>query len=94
MKQPPSDRPNESTTAKSQVTRPRAVGVILLLSGVAHVLAPSTLLNLAERGYRSVLRVEFDPLPEAVNRVRLLGFGLIAAGAHLLYHDGIRTETE
>ena len=87
----PSSTHDESadTAADSWVTVPRLVGAGLLLSGLAHLLAPTTLLQLAQRGYSLVLNVEFDPLPGASNRVRAIGLGLIAAGAHLLYYDGI-----
>jgi uncharacterized protein YjeT (DUF2065 family) len=66
----------------------------LVVTGFIHLVAPESLLRIAGRSYRSLLKVEFDPLPGAANRVRLVGVGLIAAGAHLLYYGGIRPSSE
>lgn len=93
MKQPPSSTRDEQDTAP-EPTWPRLAGIALILAGVAHLAAPTALLDLAGKAYDTVFKVEFDPLPEAPNRVRLLGVGLIAAGAHLLYYGGIRPTTE
>lgn len=90
MKQPPSSQREESSTEEADTTRPRLVGALLVLAGVVHLVVPSTLLELVEWGYETVFRVEFDPLPGASARVRAVGLGLIAAGAHLLYYGGIR----
>lgn len=69
---------------------PRPTGLLLLVAGLAHLLAPGILLAIASRGYRQFLRVEFEPGLGAPRRVRLVGIGMIAAGGHLLYHGGIR----
>ncbi|MXR52400.1 hypothetical protein GRX03_12395 [Halovenus sp. WSH3] len=73
---------------------PRITGVLLILAGVAHLAVPTRLLDIAARVYHAVLKVEFDPLPEASNRVQVLGVGLIAAGAHLLYYGGLLPSSE
>lgn len=88
MKRPPSETQQNPST-DSDVTGPRLVGLLLVVTGVAHLLAPTILLQVASRSYRTVLNVEFDPLPGASRRVRAIGVGLVAAGAHLLYYDGI-----
>lgn len=93
MKQPPSGTREESRTTL-QPTAPRIVGALLVVAGVVHLLAPTVLLKLARRGYRTVLNVEFEPLPGATNRVRALGAGFVATGAHLLYYGGILPSDE
>ena len=91
MKQPPSETRDDSPTtdSASDSTQPRIVGALLVVTGLVHLVAPTTLLGLAERSYRSILSVDFEPRPGAAIRVRALGFGLIAAGAHLLYYGGL-----
>jgi len=69
---------------------PRLAGLAMLLAGVAHLLVPGLLLWTAKVGYGIALDVEFDPGDASRRRVRLLGLAMVAAGAHLLYHGGIR----
>lgn len=69
---------------------PRPLGALLVVVGLAHLLAPGLLLWTASLGYRWVLAVEFDPRQGATRRVRLAGLGMVAAGGHLLYYGGIR----
>lgn len=88
MKQPPSETREESSS-ETDSTRPRLVGALLVLSGLAHLLVPTFLLNLASRSYSTVLNVDFDPDSGASTRVRAVGVGLVAAGAHLLYYGGV-----
>ncbi|WP_121820952.1 hypothetical protein [Halostella salina] len=70
--------------------RPRLAGLALVLVGVAHLLVPGLLLWTAEVGYGVALDVEFDPGDASRRRIRLLGLGMVGAGAHLIYHGGIR----
>jgi hypothetical protein len=69
---------------------PRPLGAILIIAGIVHLVAPRVLLRLASRGYNLVLDVELAPREGASGRVRALGFLMVAAGAHLLYHGGLR----
>jgi len=69
---------------------PQPLGAILIVAGVVHLVAPRVLLRLASRGYDLMLDVEFTPRERASGRVRALGFLMVAAGAHLLYHGGLR----
>jgi hypothetical protein len=62
----------------------RAAGVGFLVSGLIHLIAPRRLLGVAETGYRRVLAVDFDPMPAASRRVRLVGLLFVACGAALL----------
>lgn len=96
MKQPPSstEADSDTTDSASGSNLPRMAGALFVLTGLVHIVAPTTLLGLAKRGYSAVLDVDFDPRSEASTRVRALGVGLIAAGAHLLYYDGIWPSTE
>lgn len=91
MKQPPSDTRDDSATtdSASDSTQPRIAGALLVVTGLVHLVAPTTLLGLAERSYKLVLSVDFEPRPGASTRVRALGLGLVAAGAHLLYYGGL-----
>lgn len=91
MKQPPSDTREDSTTtdSASDSTQPRIAGALLVGIGFGHLVAPTTLLGLAKRSYRFILNVDFEPRPGASTRVRALGLGLVAAGAHLLYYGGL-----
>ncbi|WP_336325542.1 hypothetical protein [Halovenus sp. HT40] len=90
MKQPPSDTREESPgDSGSDPTQPRIAGALLVVTGLVHLVAPTTLLGLAERSYRLVLSVDFEPRQGASTRVRALGLGLVAAGAHLLYYGGL-----
>lgn len=68
----------------------RPAGLLLVLVGLAHVLAPRLLLKSGEVGYDRALAVEFDPTDAAPRRVRLAGIGMILAGAHLAYYRGLR----
>ena len=68
----------------------RFAGLAMVLSGAAHLLAPGVLLRTAQSGYGVVLDARFDPGDATRRRVRLIGFGMVAAGAHLLYHGGVR----
>lgn len=88
MKQPPSQT-REQSIPGGDATVPRLVGLLLVVAGVAHLVAPTVLLNVASRAYNTVLNVEFNPLPGASTRVRALGVGFVAAGAHLLYYGGV-----
>lgn len=67
----------------------RGLGSLLLLAGLVHLLAPGLLLRTAAVGYGRVLDVEFDPNDGAPRRVRALGIGMVAVGAHLIYHGGL-----
>jgi uncharacterized protein YjeT (DUF2065 family) len=67
----------------------RPFGAALVLAGLVHVLAPRLLLGTARVGYDLVLDVEFEASGRSPRRVRVVGLGLVAAGAHLLYHGGI-----
>lgn len=78
-----------SEAANPQRFPARLTGAVLVLVGLAHLLAPGALLWTARIGYRYVLRVDFDPKAGASGRVRVLGLAMIAAGAHLLYHGGV-----
>lgn len=69
---------------------PRPLGAVLVLAGLAHLLVPGLLLGVAGRGYDQVLGVDFRPREHATTRVRALGFAMVAAGAHLLYHGGVK----
>lgn len=89
MKQPPNSTRDGSERKESKSRLPQVAGALLAMTGLAHLLAPTTLLGLAERGYSTVLNVDFDPRPGASKRVRALGIGLLAAGAHLLYYNGV-----
>jgi uncharacterized protein YjeT (DUF2065 family) len=88
MKQPPSETRDDADT-ESDATGPRLVGLLLVAAGLAHLVAPTALLNLAKQSYSAVLDVDFDPRAGASTRVRALGVGLVAAGAHLLYYGGV-----
>ena len=73
------------------VTQPsRAAGLLFVVAGLVHLLVPRLLLRTAAVGYDTALAVEFEPRANASRRVRLVGVGLLAAGAHLLYHGGVR----
>lgn len=78
----------EARRAADAAARPS--GLALVVAGVAHLLVPGLLLRTARAGYRTVLGVRFRPGERSARRVRLLGLAMIAAGAHLLYHGGIR----
>jgi len=71
---------------------PRPLGALFVLAGIAHLLVPGLLLWLARLGYERVLGVEFRAREHATCRVRLVGIGMIAAGAHLLYYGGVLPE--
>ncbi|WP_436901096.1 hypothetical protein [Halovenus halobia] len=88
MKQPPSETREESSS-DTDSTGPRLVGALFVLTGLAHLVVPTLLLDLASRSYETILNVEFTPDSGASTRVRALGVGLVAAGAHLLYYDGV-----
>ncbi|WP_135821773.1 hypothetical protein [Halostella litorea] len=68
----------------------RLAGLAMVLTGTAHLLVPGLLLRTAQVGYGAVLDARFDPGDATRRRVRLLGLGMVAAGAHLLYHGGVR----
>jgi len=68
----------------------RLAGLALLLAGAAHLLVPGLLLRTAQSGYGVALDARFEPGEASRRRVRLFGFGMVAAGAHLLYHGGVR----
>ena len=69
---------------------PRPFGAVLIATGLVHVLVPGLLLWLAGWGYDRILDIRFEPGEQTKRRVRLVGAGMIAAGAHLLYHGGVR----
>lgn len=71
---------------------PRPLGAVLCVAGIVHVLAPGTLLALADHGYDRVLGVDFQPGETTTRRVRAIGVGLLLAGAHLLYYGGLTPE--
>jgi len=68
----------------------RAAGLLLVVAGAIHLLVPRLLLRIAAVGYDTALAVEFEPRANASRRVRLVGVAMLAAGAHLLYHGGVR----
>jgi hypothetical protein len=74
--------------------RGRLAGVVLVTAGLAHLLIPGTLLATARLAYDRLLDVRFDPRAGAGRRVRLVGVGLVAAGAHLIYHGGVVPDAE
>ncbi|WP_136716998.1 hypothetical protein [Halorientalis salina] len=49
------------------------------LAGIAHLLVPTLLLDLASMGYDRVLAVDFEPRENATARVRLLGVAFVLA---------------
>ena len=53
------------------------------LAGIAHLLVPTLLLDLASAGYDRVLAVDFEPRENATVRVRVLGLGFLVAAAAL-----------
>ncbi|MFT4891783.1 MAG: hypothetical protein ACI9YT_002718, partial [Halobacteriales archaeon] len=61
-------------------TTRRQVAVLLLLTGVVHLLAPGRLLRVARVSYDRVLAVEFTPRDGASRRVRLVGILMCLAG--------------
>lgn len=65
---------------------PRANGVLLVIAGIVHILAPRLLLKMAEKGYKMALAVDFTPNSRSTRRVRAVGIGMVLAGLHLLYH--------
>lgn len=71
-------------------TDSRPAGVALVLAGLGHLVAPGVLLWLGGLGYDAALNVDFDPQDGAKRRVRLAGLTMMAAGAHLWYHEGVR----
>ena len=72
MKQPPSGTRDESSSEDDE-TGPRLAGLLLVVTGLAHLLAPTVLLNLASKSYSTVLDVDFEPQSGASTRVRALG---------------------
>jgi hypothetical protein len=68
----------------------RLVGAGLVVVGIAHLLVPGVLLSVARVSYDRVLDVAFEPRARTGRRVRLVGLGMVAAGAHLVYHGGVR----
>jgi hypothetical protein len=94
MKEPPSEKRGASPESEPTLRRPRITGALLVVTGLIHIVAPEVLLGLARQGYGSILKVKFDPLPEATTRVRMLGVGWLAAGAHLLYYGSIHPSGE
>jgi hypothetical protein len=62
---------------------PRLLWVGATVAGVVHLLAPGLLLRSGAVAYRWFLRVEFDPIPGAKQRVRLVGVGFLVAAAAL-----------
>jgi uncharacterized protein YjeT (DUF2065 family) len=80
----------ETLTAADAGARP--AGLLLVAAGIAHLVAPGPLLWAARTGYGTVLGVEFVPGDATTRRVRALGVGMVAAGAHLLYYGGILPE--
>jgi hypothetical protein len=93
-----SEAPDELTAAilddTTTVARaaPRPLGLLLLLAGFTHLVAPGVLLWLAAVGYDRVLAVEFEPGERATSRVRALGIAMVLAGGHLLYHGSVIPE--
>ena len=69
---------------------PRPFGAVLVVAGLAHLLVPGLLLWVAGVGYDRVLDIQFESGEHTKRRLRLVGFGMIATGAHLLYHGGLR----
>lgn len=83
-------RPLRADARRAARAAPRPFGLVLVLAGIAHLLVPGVLLRAARPAYRLALDVRFRPGERAQRRVRLLGLAMIAAGAHLLYHGGVR----
>lgn len=69
--------------------RIRALGAVLVVVGLAHVLAPERMLALGELPYDHLFAVNFDPRDDASLRTRAFGVALAATGAHLAYHGGV-----
>ena len=78
----------------ASATVARLVGAVLVVTGVAHLLRPGTLLETGEVAYGRVLDVGFRPREGASARVRLVGAAMVAAGAHLAYHGGLTSEND
>jgi uncharacterized protein YjeT (DUF2065 family) len=68
----------------------RFAGLTLVAVGLARVVVADPLLRLARRSYDAVLDVRFRRGETTTRRVRLFGFAMVLAGAHLIYHGGIR----
>jgi hypothetical protein len=62
------------------VAERRLGGRLLLVTGLAHLLAPNLLLDCARAAYGWTLDVAFLPRDGATRRVRLLGLVLATAG--------------
>jgi uncharacterized protein YjeT (DUF2065 family) len=75
------------TVVASAYARP--AGALLVLAGLVHLLAPRIATRIVATGYDLVLDVEFRTGERTPRRVRAIGVGMVAAGAHLLYHGGI-----
>lgn len=84
----PVAEPREDTKRLLAVA-PRPVGLLLFLAGLVHILVPEVLVRIAAVGYR-LLRLRLEPKPGATQRIRVVGVAMVAAGAHLLYHGGVR----
>ncbi len=70
----------------------RPVGVVMIVAGVVHLLLPQVLLRTAKIGYDVVLDIQFTPRDGAIRRVRSVGVGMVATGAHLFYHGRLVPE--
>jgi uncharacterized protein YjeT (DUF2065 family) len=75
------------TVVASAYARP--AGAVLVLAGVVHLLAPRIATRTVATGYDLVLDVDFEVSERTPRRVRAIGLGMVATGAHLLYHGGI-----
>jgi len=59
--------------------RVRAVSLLGLLAGAAHLLVPDRLLASAQWSYDRFLAVDFEPRSAATLRVRLVGLSMVGA---------------
>ncbi|WP_338741880.1 hypothetical protein [Haloplanus salilacus] len=66
-------------------TRLRLLSVLGLVAGVAHLVFADRILAAARWGYDRTLAVDFDPRPNAVRRVRLVGVLFVGLSALVEY---------
>jgi hypothetical protein len=75
-------------------SRTTLFGLGLIAAGLVHLLAPDRLLRTARWGYDLALDVQFRRGPATTTRVRLVGVGMLLAGAGLLTGVASPTGTE
>lgn len=62
----------------------RVSAVVNVLAGLAHLLVPTRLLDLAGWSYDRVLAVRFHPRKNAARRVRLIGAAMVVSAPVLI----------